>query len=652
MPTPPNKPKLNPNSNHKTKTRTPALRRSGAASPKSKLPAAVAFEVIALNPLAHTFKVKCSVAHPSENQIIDFPQWIAGSYMIRDFSKHLHSLSASQNEHAVQITQLTKSSWQVHCTSQYPLHLEYEIYAKDSSVRGAWLDQERAFFNGTSLFFEVKGFASKVHHLTLSEHLIAQITAQATPSPEHRQASRSPRPQVYTTLTPLKLTSSGWGTYQAFTFEDLVDTPVLIGTPWVGEFSVRGVRHRFALTGHTPSFNAERLLRDTKKICETVLDFWHPTSRPVIRDYLFILHATADGYGGLEHKHSTVLQCKRSDLPSVSALQNMDGYTGLLGLISHEYFHTWNVKRLRPAEFASYAFDRENYTELLWFFEGFTSYYDDLLLKRSGLITQQQYLKLLNKSIQQVLQTPGRHIQTVAQASMDAWIKYYKPDENSPNTTVSYYAKGALVALCFDLKLRKYGSSLDAVMLELFSSCAGGPMKEQDFEQALRKLTQRSWKKEIAEWVHSVRELPVESLLKDHGVQVIKAPNPLQLQLGIRAEDQKSGVFIKVVLANTPAQRSGLMSGDELLAVETADVPSGEEPKGPKQTATPSTWRLSKLEDLALYVARSKSFVLLIAREQRIRRVRVNFDVHAAQSDRSNCTLSIKDEALVQAWLK
>jgi predicted metalloprotease with PDZ domain len=632
-------------------TRTPSLKRQSAASPKPKVAAAVAFEIAQLNPLAHTFRVKCSVAHPEENQIIDFPQWIAGSYMIRDFSKHLHSLSATQNDQVVQIIQLTKSRWQVHCTNKGPLHLEYEIYAKDSSVRGAWLDQERAFFNGTSLFFEVKGCTRKLHHLTLSANLIAQLSAQAPQSPEHTQELRPPKPEVYTTLTPLKLISSGFGTYQALSFEELVDTPVLIGTPWVGEFSVRGVRHRFAITGHTPSLDAERLMRDTKRICETVLNFWHQADRPVIRDYLFILHATADGYGGLEHKHSTVLQCKRSDLPSVLALQNVDGYTGLLGLISHEYFHTWNVKRLRPAEFASYAFERENYTELLWFFEGFTSYYDDLLLKLSGLITQEQYLKLLNKSIQQVLQTPGRHIQTVAQASMDAWIKYYKPDENSPNTTVSYYAKGALVALCFDLKLRKYGSSLDAVMRELFNSCAGGPMKEEDFERALKKLTQRSWKKEIAEWIHSVRELPVETLLKDHGVQVIKAPNPLQLQLGVRTEEQKSGVYIKVVLADTPAQRSGLMSGDELIAVETDGVPSGREHKTKKQTATTSTWRLSKLEDLSLYIGQSKSFVLLVATEQKIRRVRVNFDIHTIPNDRSNCNLAIKDESLVKAWL-
>ena len=246
-----------------------------------------------------------------------------------------------------------------------------------------------------------------------------------------------------------------------------------MGTFWSGSFVARGVPHRFVVSGASPSFDGERLLSDTQKICETQIDFWHGSSIKSIsakkrvphQNYVFMLNAVDDSYGGLEHRNSTALICSRKDLPrlgdassKVTPTKQMEGYTTLLGLISHEYFHTWNVKRLRPAEFSAYQYGAENYTQLLWFFEGFTSYYDDLLLRRAQLIDDATYLKLLNKTINQVQQTPGRLVQSVAQASFDAWVKYYRQDENTPNSTVSYYTKGALVALCFDLTLRAHGS--------------------------------------------------------------------------------------------------------------------------------------------------------------------------------------------------
>ncbi len=230
-------------------------------------------------------------------------------------------------------------------------------------------------------------------------------------------------------------------------YDELVDCPVEMGAFWSAHFTACGVAHRFVVAGAAPSFDGKRLLADTQQICETAIRFWHGKGKPPIKNYLFMLNAVHDGYGGLEHRNSTALICARRDLPRTTAPAVGEGYTTLLGLISHEYFHTWNVKRLRPAEFARYDYTQENYTELLWFFEGFTSYYDDLLLRRAGLIDDATYLKLLAKATNQVLQTPGRSVQTVAQASFDAWVKYYRQDENTPNATVSYYTKGALVAL-------------------------------------------------------------------------------------------------------------------------------------------------------------------------------------------------------------
>jgi predicted metalloprotease with PDZ domain len=228
-------------------------------------------------------------------------------------------------------------------------------------------------------------------------------------------------------------------------------------------------------------FDGKRLLADTQKICETAIRFWHGEGKPPFKSYVFMLNAVAtdDGYGGLEHRNSTALICGRRDLPRLGEARASEGYTTLLGLISHEYFHTWNVKRLRPAEFARYDYAQENYTELLWFFEGFTSYYDDLLLRRAGLIDD-----ALPQAAQQNHQpgaaNTGPSVQTVAQASFDAWVKYYRQDENTPNATVSYYTKGSLVALCLDLTLRAEGkATLDDVMRALWKRCAGGPMTVQ-----------------------------------------------------------------------------------------------------------------------------------------------------------------------------
>ena len=381
---------------------------------------------------------------------------------------------------------------------------------------------------------------------------------------------------------------------------------------------------------------------------------------PVIDSYLFILNVVQDGYGGLEHKTSTVLQCKRADLPSLHKKQAKDateGYIGLLGLISHEYFHTWNVKRLCPSEFSSYRFNTENYTEMLWFFEGFTSYYDDLLLRRSGLITDTQYLKLLGKTINQVMQTPGRHVQSVASSSFDAWIKYYKADENTPNITVSYYTKGALIALCFDLKLRAHNTNLDNVMRELFKRSEGGPVSESDFHEVLKALSNRSWNLELKDWVHGVKELPCAALLQNQGVRVEYSANSLQQQLGLRLDESKNGLHIKIVLKDSVAQAAGFVAGDEWLGVRVLDSKPGKTKSKFKKNDLSSTqfdsssWRINKLDDLMLFLGKTKCFEALVCRDQRILTLRVNFDIETALADKSNQILTVEQEKKVRLWL-
>jgi predicted metalloprotease with PDZ domain len=331
-----------------------------------------------------------------------------------------------------------------------------------------------------------------------------------------------------------------------------------------------------------------------------------------------MLNAVNEGYGGLEHHNSTALICNRADLPRQTSPHTSEGYTTLLGLISHEYFHTWNVKQLRPDAFAQYDLTQENYTQLLWFFEGFTSYYDDLLLRRAGLIDNATYFKLLGKTILQVQQTPGRQIQSVAQASFDAWVKYYRQDENTPNATVSYYTKGALVALCLDLALRQEGQTLDSVMRGLWQRCHAGPMREADLLAELHAQTGRHWDKEIAAWVHSTQELPLQALLKSQGVEVSAEIAPMTQRLGLRVSEVAGSIHIKGVLRGSAAENAGLAAGDEWLAVDVGHKGQG------------GSWRISKLDELPGLLGREAQLVAWVSRDKRLLRLPLKVPAQAS----------------------
>jgi len=318
---------------------------------------------------------------------------------------------------------------------------------------------------------------------------------------------------------------------------------------------------------------------------------------------VFLLNAVDDGYGGLEHRASTALIAARRDLPQRGRAESNDGYVTLLGLISHEYFHTWNVKQLRPAEFKRYDYTRENYTELLWFFEGFTSYYDDQFLLRTGLIDPARYLKLVAKTVSGVLAMPGRKVQSVAQASFDAWVKYYRGDENTPNSTISYYTKGSLVGLALDLTLRAEGrGSLDDVMRGLWARSSGGPISEADIAAVLHEVSGRSMARELAQWVHGTDDLPLQKLLARFGVTWSAQAPTLAQRLGLRvSESPLTGVKVSSVLRGGAGEAAGLSAGDELIAVDD--------------------WRVRRLDDATRVLPASGRVELLTVRDGRVRRL-------------------------------
>jgi predicted metalloprotease with PDZ domain len=529
---------------------------------------------------AHLFRVTLTVPQPAAEQQVSLPVWIPGSYMVREFGRHLSQLEARQGRAAVPLLQLDKTSWQARCRGRAALTLSYLVYAFDTSVRTAFLDDARGFFNGTSLCLRVAGREDEPHGITLGALPRGWSVATAMPAAAGARAR----------------------SFVAADYDELVDHPFELGVFWHGRFEAAGVAHEFVVSGAWPGLDGERLLADARRLCQTQIAFWRAgrKERPPFTRYVFLLNAVDAGYGGLEHRASTALICARGDLPRQGQGAASDGYRTLLGLISHEYFHGWNVKRLKPLELARIDYTRENYTELLWFFEGFTSYYDDLLLLRAGLIDAPQYLQRQAKTLNAVQDTPGRQVQSVAQASFDAWVKYYRNDENTANATVSYYAKGSLVALALDLTLRKEGcGTLDAVMQHLWRSSGGGPIGESDIAAALREVGGRGYDRELAAWVHGTGELPLPALLEAGGVALRREPATLGAALGLRlTEGPLSGVRVKSVRAGSAAERAGLAAGDELLAVDG--------------------WRLRRLEDVQQWWVAGQPFELLFVRDQRL----------------------------------
>lgn len=539
---------------------------------------------------AHQFRVTLSVARPAASQRLSLPVWIPGSYMVREFGRHLSRLEARQGGRDVALLQLDKTTWQAECHGRGALTVSCLVYAFDTSVRAAFLDASRGFFNGTSLLLRVEGQEDLPHGIGFGR-----------------------MPRGWAVASAMRRRGKGW---VAEGYDELVDHPFELGRFWRGRFDAHGVPHEFVVAGAWPGFDGERLLADTKRICEAQIAFWHGPRKPRRHDapfdrYVFLLNAVDEGYGGLEHRASTALISRRRDLPQQGVKAMTEGYATLLGLISHEYFHAWNVKRLKPAELAHVDYTRENYTSLLWFFEGFTSYYDDLLLRRAEAIEAPRYLSLLAKTINGVAATPGRRVQSVAQASFDAWVKYYRGDENTANATVSYYAKGSLVALAFDLTLRREGrGSLDAVMRELWRARGGGPVTEADIAAAFEAVGGRSYAREIASWVHGTGELPLAALLDTFGIETKRERAGFTAALGLRLAEGGGGVHVKQVLADSPAAGAGVSAGDELVAVDG--------------------WRLRKLDEAQQWLAPGAAFELLVARDQRLMTLRVKPDASPA----------------------
>ncbi|OIJ42565.1 M61 family metallopeptidase [Massilia timonae] len=534
--------------------------------PSQKKQNAIHYTIVPKDLAGHLFNVTVTVANPDpDGQTFALPAWIPGSYMIREFARNIVRIRADSGGQAVALTKLDKHSWRAAPTTG-PLTLHYEVYAWDLSVRAAHLDQTHGFFNGTSVFLRVVGQESLVH----------QVDIQRPADP----AAKTWR--VATAMPEAGAKRYGFGVYACADYDELIDHPVEMGDFELATFKAHGIPHDIVITGRVPNLDMARLQADLKAICETQIAFFEPkTKRAPLERYVFMTMAVGDGYGGLEHRASTALICARADLPSLAtpkAAEPGEGYLRFLGLCSHEYFHTWNVKRIKPAAFAPYDLQAENYTPLLWLFEGFTSYYDDLMLVRAGIIGETTYFKLQAKTIGGVLRGSGRLKQSVADSSFDAWSKYYRQDENSPNAIISYYTKGSLIALAFDLTIRARtggAKSLDDIMLALwerygrdFYNGAGRGVTEQEVEALFDEVSGLKLKNMFERYVRGLDDLPLAKLYAPLGVKLVDERKGGKASLDAGIGRDPLGAKLTQVHEGGAAHQAGLSALDVVIAID------------------------------------------------------------------------------------
>ena len=524
------------------------------------------------DPAGHVFAVTLTVAAPDPaGQVLSLPVWIPGSYLVREFAKNVIQLTARGPKGPIALEKLDKTTWRA-APCEGPLVVSAEVYAWDLSVRTAHLDETHGFFNGTSLFLTVHGQEGTPHRVVLE-------------APDH------PRCQGWRVATTLpRLTGGEWdfGTFEASDYDALVDHPVELGTFQVVSTSACGVPHHLVVTGRA-SLDAERMTADLQRICEHQIRFFGEPA-PMDR-YLFLTMVAYNGYGGLEHRSSTALLCDRGQLPKPGMEAPTEGYRSFLGLCSHEYFHTWNVKRIKPAAFTPYDLTRENHTTLLWAFEGITSYYDDLVLARSGCIDEKSYLELLGRTLTSVWRVPGRFRQSLADASFDAWTKFYRQDENATNALISYYTKGSVAALALDLELRRRTAdrvSLDTVMraLWLHHGQTGVGVAEDGIERLAGELVGADLHDFFEDLIRGTEDPPLADLLTHLGLRLHLRPaegpddkggtpgrTAIETQrrrgdLGAKVTVMDSGAKLTEVTRGGPAWRAGLAAGDVVIALD------------------------------------------------------------------------------------
>ncbi|MGK6352356.1 M61 family metallopeptidase [Parapedobacter sp. DT-150] len=509
---------------------------SASAAPR------IHFEVSFKEPQAHYAEIKMEIADLRKDYIdVKMPVWTPGSYLVREYSKHVEGFEACAADGTpLKVEKISKNTWRIASDKTNHVTVNYRIYGFEVSVRTNFIDDAHAFLSPAATFMYVDGMIDHPVEVTVVPH----------PSWS----------KVSTGLDPV---SGMANTYHAADFDILFDSPIEVGNQDVFTFEAAGVLHEIAMVGGG-NYDKERLKRDCAIIVERATGVFgvNPNKR-----YVFIVHNFQSGGGGLEHLNSTVLGATRN------GYQNERSYVGFLGLVAHEYFHLWHVKRLRPIALGPFDYDQENYTTSLWIMEGFTAYFDNLLLRRCGFLSESSYLQALSNDVSTVENKAGNDIQPVAQASFDAWIKYYRPDENSANTSISYYNKGALLAMALDVKIlaatqgqKRLDDVLKAAYEEFYVKKKRG-FEEPEFQALIEQIAGVSVA-DIFQAAYTVEPIDYNRYLNAIGYELTDHNKARELpDLGITTSVSDGRVVITGVNRGTGAWDAGLNVRDELIAI-------------------------------------------------------------------------------------
>jgi predicted metalloprotease with PDZ domain len=591
----------------------------------------VHYDITVTSIAGHLIDVVITIESPDKKgQILRLPAWIPGSYMIRDFAKHIVTLNAhGQDGTTVQVKKIDKQTWSVGpCDTR--LKIYYQIYANDLSVRGAYINEQYAFFNGSNVFLEVVG----------QSHLPCSLKVQHLSYPEITCN------KIATTLPPFSADiNQVAGLYRAESYAELIDHPVLIGEFDTQVFNVGDLEFELVFSGGHQS-DMRRITSDLSKIChQHLILFGEPAP---IQRYLFITLLTDAAFGGLEHRASTALMFARNDLahanePAVPS----QAYRNFLSLCSHEFFHTWHVKRIRPIELAEGGLATETHTEQLWIYEGLTSYYDDLLVQRSKVIPVEDYLQVVAHNLTKLQRNKGRFKQSLAASSFDAWTKFYKQDESAINNIVSYYSKGACVGLCLDLLIRiksQHQYSLDNVMRILWDAYGRTniPTPVTIIHDILLEYLGLDLRDFLDTAIYSTQDLPVAELLAQFGISLkyrARSDNndmggtvtkqSIKHDFGVIFKAKEIGIEISQVVEHSSAYDAGILVGDIIIAIDE--------------------WQVSANNALTLIdrLSPNKTSGIALLRDKRF--IKVEFEVRPAPLD--TIYLIIEDAEKTRLWL-
>lgn len=538
--------------------------------------------------------------------------WTPGSYLVREYARNIEAVTASgAGGRALDVDKSKKNHWRIATGGASAVTVKYRVYCREMSVRTNWVEADFALLNGAPTFMTLADLAPRPHEITIN-----------------------PAAGWKRSVTALPTMSGGDHRYKAVDYDTLVDSPIVIGNPAVYDFEVDGKKHSLVNVGEAGVFDGARAARDLETIVKEDRRLWGflPYDR-----YVFFNLITESG-GGLEHKNSTVLMTNRWSTRTRRA------YLSWLQLASHEYFHAWNVKRLRPAELGPFDYENENITRSLWVAEGFTDYYADLQVLRAGLQTRDEYLDDLSSTIELLQTTPGRLVQSAEMASFDAWIKYYRPDENSNNTSISYYTKGTVIAFLLDAKIRKAtngAKSLDDVMRVAYEKFSGPKgYTQQDFRAVIEQVAGRSLKDFWEAAVEGTSELDYTEALDVFGLR-FRAASSLQDRasrawLGITTRNDNGRLVIAQVQRGAPADVAGLNVDDEIVAIDEFRV------------------RADRLDNRLEQYRNGDKVSVLVARREQLVRVPVTFGAEPQKAWRleMNPTATETQRHLLDSWLR